>query len=1389
MRVAMCRLNIFPLSGLIFTLIINLFLGLVSSDKVLAASLDGWPVLRHDHGHSGYNADVGVFRPPLAFLDTIDLEYPTADPFSVLNLITGPQRIYAMAQSIIWGVDKANPLMQWYNDDCLPTEGDPGSCFINYVAYATEAFAEDRLVVIRQNFNFLPLDFGFDLVILDATNGEEIWSKPLGDTAPEIALEGSRILLLTEEDFVGKLTKLTLSGTQEFKENADISGFPGSRAVVGGGLFIYVNDDTIHAYSTNDGQPSWAYTPGFHDDTQGYDLVATADAVIMSQDERVIKLDINDGSLLWEKDIKPVPCDSNTSPNAATTDGTTIAITAVCDDEVVTLNYTDGAEKWRKSIGLQTASAHAIGGNTLYVASVTSPLFNIYAFDPDSNVELEKMELHIDDFHPSSILAISDGLMLIASNLGSKKIHRFERTPADISVEFSAESQPVCGASVGGTLTYNFLVTNNGPGATDNTRVKLSLPSGVKSIDVEAGSCTTVGTPVCELGPLSVGQKVRITANITLTKDGVFKPGIRVLHNVSGSVRDPNDTNDSVVTEELFTVGPELPEGFDLLLTDIEITQGIQNLANEVPLVEGKQTFVRVYGRTNGEAVNNVSAILHGEVVDTGADLGTLNAIQGAACLSMDGDIPDRDQLNKSFVFELPKTWWKGAVIFTAEINPDGAIPDSNDANDTLAITRGFTRLPRICLKTYPVRTAITPVEDPGGTDDLRPTARALADDTGNILSRALTMLPVREIKVYPESDPIEEVEVSLDGLYGPYEMLEEEDNRVDVLDTLDWIWLVSDDPDECDADDSRTHYVGMIHRDTTNTVGSAGLGERPGEDLTLFLNTGRNGPQRFDDPHGGLTLAHELGHNYDRKHVDCGDPKPEDVGSYPGDRDVCDIAPNSKRSFYGLEFRDTTNPTVITPTMAGDVMSYADDVWTSEFTWEAIQDVLCAANNCTFSAQASLVAGAVTPPPPITGDVLLVRGRISPTMGITQTYRLPVSDVPKANRVWAEQIASRPQEVIYALNLVGAGDIILHSEPFSPKVVADQNTTRSSFRLVIPWNPDTIRIELIQNGVPVDSLVVSPSPPVVTSISPDGGEVITGDELLISWTATDADGDDLYYTVLYSNDNGSSWRALVAGGKATDLNVDSSLLPGCTAQCLVKVIASDGLNSSSRQSAAPFSMPDRTPNAFIYFPDDGDVYTPGSSITARGGVYDPEDDYLLPDDMNWELSGHGFLGTGESIVLPDLPDGEYTLTLSATDSNAQDGSLSINFTIGPEPEFESSPVASDTLAFGDQPVLTESAPMLVQISNLGDADLTLGCSLSGADATSFKIKSCPTPIVGAGSGDISISCLPESLGAKSAILNVITNDSDEPSPSYNLTCAGIEAPPEETIFADGFEG
>ena len=96
--------------------------------------------------------------------------------------------------------------------------------------------------------------------------------------------------------------------------------------------------------------------------------------------------------------------------------------------------------------------------------------------------------------------------------------------------------------------------------------------------------------------------------------------------------------------------------------------------------------------------------------------------------------------------------------------------------------------------------------------------------------------------------------------------------------------------------------------------------------------------------------------------------------------------------------------------------------------------------------------------------------------------------------------------------------------------------------------------------------------PPTVAAVFPNGGETFT-DTLPIFWSASDPDGDELRYTVLYSGDGGGSWQALATGVETTTLTVDSSLLPGSASQSLVKTTPRTVRTSppASRTAALPF--------------------------------------------------------------------------------------------------------------------------------------------------------------------------------------------------------------------------
>jgi hypothetical protein len=116
--------------------------------------------------------------------------------------------------------------------------------------------------------------------------------------------------------------------------------------------------------------------------------------------------------------------------------------------------------------------------------------------------------------------------------------------------------------------------------------------------------------------------------------------------------------------------------------------------------------------------------------------------------------------------------------------------------------------------------------------------------------------------------------------------------------------------------------------------------------------------------------------------------------------------------------------------------------------------------------------------------------------------------------------------------------------------------------------------IRLTHNQIELAEKVVSPNTPIVTVLQPNGGGSITiGDTAaLITWTGQDIDGDSLHYAVLFSSDNGGNWITLAAGLSDSAFHFDSNHFPE-SESCKVKVVATDGVNTSMDESDSVFTL------------------------------------------------------------------------------------------------------------------------------------------------------------------------------------------------------------------------
>jgi subtilisin family serine protease len=149
-------------------------------------------------------------------------------------------------------------------------------------------------------------------------------------------------------------------------------------------------------------------------------------------------------------------------------------------------------------------------------------------------------------------------------------------------------------------------------------------------------------------------------------------------------------------------------------------------------------------------------------------------------------------------------------------------------------------------------------------------------------------------------------------------------------------------------------------------------------------------------------------------------------------------------------------------------------------------------------------------------------------------------------------------------------------------------------------------------------------------------------------------------------------------------------------------------------------------------------------------------------------------LSQTQLLINSNDPDEAPSLLVNVTASGAS------------EPEFDSTPTGGETIAFGDVDVASQSPEKSVTVRNTGTGSLTVACSLIGANPGDFNFTGCPiNDLAGGGAQQISITCEPTATGNRSATLRMITNDADEGTVDFGLTCFGISG---DTIFSDGFE-
>lgn len=387
----------------------------------------------------------------------------------------------------------------------------------------------------------------------------------------------------------------------------------------------------------------------------------------------------------------------------------------------------------------------------------------------------------------------------------------------------------------------------------------------------------------------------------------------------------------------------------------------------------------------------------------------------------------------------------------------------------------------------------------------------------------------------------------------------------------------------------------------------------------------------------GGSVLAQEIGHAFGRAHAPCGNPGSPDP-NYP----TYNSYPSGSIGEYGF---DTETSQVFSPWSTYDFMSYCGPTWISPYTYEGLMNGI---TSSMASAHPERAADRV-----IARENLLLSFRVylDGRVELLSSFHLK-GPAPSSEMGPLLPISCQ------LLSADGKVTLVHHCHFNDPH--QDPEGPYMELHEVIPWEPDTKSIAFIHNGKVIDTYELEEQAPEVSIVSTARAEK-RADLMRVEWQGKHPE-KAVTYLLRYSNNGGTSWRAMAADLTQTSYVVNMELLPGGH-QCKFQVVASAGVRTTLAETE-PFAVAQKPRQAYILLPEAGASFTEGQAVILRGAGFSPDFETSLPEDGVWTSDIDGILGVGYELVLRTLSVGEHTITLRVADGLGGEASSHVTITV-----------------------------------------------------------------------------------------------------------------------------
>jgi uncharacterized repeat protein (TIGR01451 family) len=660
------------------------------------------------------------------------------------------------------------------------------------------------------------------------------------------------------------------------------------------------------------------------------------------------------------------------------------------------------------------------------------------------------------------------------------------------------------------------------------------------------------------------------------------------------------DVSHSVQVRVYLNVVDEGGEAIEL--SALEVTQGVQNLLNEVRLAANRPTYVRAHVRSRGEqAVENVTARLIGW--RDGASIGQIGLVNDKNAVDVLSQ-PSRAVRDDSFLFHLPESWLTGVVSLTLEgVSHPIACRDHNDIPNDCQITASFEPAPALPVQFIYAN---------GANDNQRDCA----------------------VKAINSLLPAPELAISVSPATLHYEGTR---NNLVVLEDVTRLWREAGSPN--------VHYFGLF----PYVSGSAsGLAYIPGS--TAMGDYADWAP---------ALVPHELAHNFGLGHAPCGVSDADPNYPYPEARISGQL--DGVEAFYGFDIYDGT----IYGPETKDLMSYCQPAWISGWTSNKFLDALKARHAAARRVQASVMAAAGSELTFVSGRISSAQtASIDSVWGIVAQGDIPAPAPGEYSLRFEDSQGQAIVTTSFGLSRASDQGFVpqISHDAFSllvPHKLDGQSPVRR-----ITLVRQGVELYSLNGSETAPAFVgrgqvayFAPTSTVGVRWTAHDGD---GDPLQYRLEYS-RDGGSAWHQVAAGSMTSGAGLTPLGNGVPFQVDVDAADLPGSDAPQW-RVSINDGFYTvitSALDSVTPFTLPNKSPKATILTIDDTS-YVGGQLILLQGYGFDLEDGRLSGEALEWRCGGER-LGTGEflAIAASTLAPGQHQIRLVATDSDGNSSLIS----------------------------------------------------------------------------------------------------------------------------------